>query len=345
MKDYKIILAGLASNKTSLGEIFRRYISCFQEFSTPDIFDLSQFIKNDEFKINQYPQFTGKVDHDLKYFHCTFGLYRLLQRKASTKNNKSSKKVGYFVWESSELHKADANVLHSFDEIWTASSYCKQIFSQYIDEENIKVIPHPIPIPSSITQYRKNDQFTILIMGNISSNMDRKNVKGALEVAKVLKETHKDIRIIFKTFTVSDEERLILKNTILGHEIAVIDEYYPPEKVQELIGTSHILLSLHRSEGFGLTLAEAIAVGTVPIATGYSGNMDFIQDSRLLIDYNMTDAMAPYFKGQWAEPSVDDAIHKTLHCINDYHNIADHLVLPACLSPKNVANTIQHTII
>ena len=60
MKDQKIIMAGLANNKTSLGEVFRRYVECFNTFSKPDVVDFQPFIKNEEFKLDLFPQYTGQ---------------------------------------------------------------------------------------------------------------------------------------------------------------------------------------------------------------------------------------------------------------------------------------------
>lgn len=316
MTDKKIIMAGLANNKTSLGEVFRRYVDCFKTFSNPDIFDLQPFTKNDEFKLDLFPQYNGPINHDIKYFHSTFNLYSAIKSKSKyLPKNPDVKKIGYFVWESSELHDKDADVLKDFDEIWTASNYCKDVFSQYVDSDIIKVIPHPIPTPNKLPKKYKN--FTILIIGNISSNVDRKNIAGNLEVAKIIKSKYKDVNIIFKTFTGSDNERTLLKRIVGNSKIKVIDQYYSSEKVQELIGKCHVLLSLHRSEGFGLTLAEAMAVGTIPIATGYSGNIDFMNTSHQVC-YKLIDVRNPLFKGKWADPIADDAIFKLENQINDF---------------------------
>lgn len=340
MNDKKIIMAGLANNKTSLGEVFRRYVDCFRTFSKPDIFDLQPFTKNDEFKLDLFPQYKGPINHDIKYFHSTFNLYRKI--KENTKpfpRNPDVKKIGYFVWESSELHNEDAEVLKDFDEIWTASNYCKDIFSQYINSDIIKVVPHPIPIPNKLPKKYKN--FTILIIGNISSNVDRKNIVGNLEVAKIIKNKYKDVNIIFKTFTCSDNERTLLKQIVGNSKIKVIDEYYSSEKVQELIGKCHLLLSLHRSEGFGLTLAEAMAVGTIPIATGYSGNLDFMKELDTLVDYKLVDVTVPYFKGKWAEPDKEDAMSKIEKILNQRKNLSLKENLDLSCSFNDVINIIN----
>ena len=319
MNDKKIIMAGLANNKTSLGEVFRRYIDCFKTFSKPDIFDLQPFTKNEEFKLDLFPQYNGPIDHDVKYFHSTFNLYRAI--KENTKpfpKNPDVKKIGYFVWESSELHDKDAEILKDFDEIWTASHYCKDIFSQYIDSNKIFIINHPLNHP--IKKYKKFKKFTILIIGSLMSSDERKNISSNLKAASIIQQKNPEVDIIFKTWSSSDWERdEIKKLSILGN-IQVIDEFYNPQKVEELISKCHVVLSLHRSEGYGLTLAEAIINDTIPICTDYSGIKDFIFNENLLIEYKLIPVSNSFFKGEWAEPNLDNAIDKIQNVLDDYEN-------------------------
>jgi glycosyltransferase involved in cell wall biosynthesis len=343
MTNKKIIMAGLSNNKTSLGEVFRRYVSCFQTFSTPDIYDLSTYIKNNEFRIEKIPQYEGKLEHNIRYFHTPFDLYGYIKSKTVSKPKDDSRKIGYFVWESSELYKKDADILKDFDEIWTASSYCKDIFSQYIDDSRINVVPHPIP--AALKTYKKYANFTILVIGNLSSNIDRKNIIDNLEVAKIVKSKHKNVNIIFKTFTVNSHEKTLVSNITGNNKIKVIDEYFPSEKVQELVGKCHVVLSLHRSEGFGLTLAEAMAVNTIPVATGYSGNTDFMKDSRLLVDYKLADTNINHFRGQWAIPDKDDAIDKLSSIINKDITISNQIPYIEGLSYENISSQIKTSIV
>jgi glycosyltransferase involved in cell wall biosynthesis len=79
-----------------------------------------------------------------------------------------------------------------------------------------------------------------------------------------------------------------------------------------MIAMSDCYVSLHRAEGFGLTIAEAIALGKPVIATGYSGNLEFMDDETgYLVPYEMTTVgpgAAPYYAdGRWAEPDLDAA--------------------------------------
>ena len=71
-------------------------------------------------------------------------------------------------------------------------------------------------------------------------------------------------------------------------------------------------VSLHRSEGYGLTIAEAMLIGKPVITTGYSGNLDFTTDeTALLVDYKLIPVEQgdyPYANGEmWAEPDIEQA--------------------------------------
>ena len=97
--------------------------------------------------------------------------------------------------------------------------------------------------------------------------------------------------------------------------IVLIDEPMDRPVLNSLIDSVDCFVSLHRAEGFGLVIAEAMARAKVVVATGWSGNMDFMnQHNALPVDYRLatleTDA-GPYLRGErWAEPSHDDAVDK-----------------------------------
>jgi glycosyltransferase involved in cell wall biosynthesis len=98
-----------------------------------------------------------------------------------------------------------------------------------------------------------------------------------------------------------------------GHyDIKILDKVLDSEEIKALYVAADCYVSLHRSEGFGLTMAEAMALGKPVIATAYSGNMDFMTPSNsYLVKYSLTEIdrdYGPYKKGMvWAEPDIDDA--------------------------------------
>jgi glycosyltransferase involved in cell wall biosynthesis len=95
-------------------------------------------------------------------------------------------------------------------------------------------------------------------------------------------------------------------------DIIVIDEYFDVVKAASLMAVSDCYVSLHRSEGLGLTMAEAMALGKPVIATGYSGNMDFMsEENSILIPWTLVpvgkDAESYPPLAMWAEPNLEAA--------------------------------------
>ncbi len=92
----------------------------------------------------------------------------------------------------------------------------------------------------------------------------------------------------------------------------MIDRSLTGEELDGLMAACDCYVSLHRAEGFGLTLAEAMAIGKPAIATGYSGNVDFMNErNSYLVDYEIgrvgpeCEIYPP--EGEWANPSVGHA--------------------------------------
>ena len=93
-----------------------------------------------------------------------------------------------------------------------------------------------------------------------------------------------------------------------GSNVRIIDKVYRPDEVLSLMDACDAYVSLHRSEGLGLTMAEAMLMGKPVVATGYSGNVDFMNDSNsLLVPYQLVTLgreIPPYAAHfEWAEPS------------------------------------------
>jgi hypothetical protein len=109
-----------------------------------------------------------------------------------------------------------------------------------------------------------------------------------------------------------DELRRLEEATAGRMDIRVVDGFVPADHVRGYAALADAVVSLHRSEGFGLTLAEAMAHGTPVIATGYSGNLAFMNEGNsYLVPYALTeleDDVGSYPAGSiWAEPDLEEA--------------------------------------
>lgn len=149
------------------------------------------------------------------------------------------------------------------------------------------------------------------------SSHGRKNPEKTLEAyVKAFAPTFDDVHFVLKVsnlnkFPASQRRILSIVDRYPG-AITLIDEYFPRSRVMDLMSVADIYVSLHAAEGYGLTLLEAMALGTPTICTAYSGNMDFTTDENSwLVDYTMMateEPTGPYPPGSvWASPNVDSA--------------------------------------
>ncbi|MGA8876898.1 MAG: glycosyltransferase, partial [Candidatus Korobacteraceae bacterium] len=125
----------------------------------------------------------------------------------------------------------------------------------------------------------------------------------------------KDVQLLIKSSHSAQhkDELALLQDAVSGTNVKILDTVLTREAKQQLMKTADCYVSLHRSEGFGLTLAEAMMCGKPVIATAYSGNVDFMSDSdSFLVPYRMVAidrTHGPYKAGyQWADPDLDYAV-------------------------------------
>jgi glycosyltransferase involved in cell wall biosynthesis len=223
-------------------------------------------------------------------------------------------------WETADLPERSRPALDIVDELWVASEYLVDVFGQYA-----QVPVYNIGLASDLPAYREidreslgfqDDEFVFLFVYDALSSYGRKNPGKALDAfVAAFAPRFEGVRFVLKVsnlnkFPASQAEILALEEKYPA--ITVIDEYLPRDGVLDLMAASDIYISLHAAEGYGLTILEAMALGTPTICTGYSGNMDFTSsENSWLVDYEIiatTEPTGPYPKDSvWASPNVDSA--------------------------------------
>lgn len=163
----------------------------------------------------------------------------------------------------------------------------------------------------------RESAFAILHFFDTSSYVARKNPAAAIETFRQLREKRPfdDLQLILKVKGDMATADFIQSLAMQSQDIVIIDEQLSTFRVQSLIRCSDAFLSLHRSEGYGRGLAEAMSLETLAVGTGWSGNMDFMHaDNSLLVDYNLVSVKEgeyPFGKGnRWAEADPFDAAVK-----------------------------------
>jgi glycosyltransferase involved in cell wall biosynthesis len=153
-----------------------------------------------------------------------------------------------------------------------------------------------------------------LYMFDVSSQSERKNPRGAIEAFRRARFSHDDAALVLK-FTNAEYDREAVRALHAqadGLHVQFLDGYLHRDELCNLLATADCYFSPHRSEGFGLTMLESMALGKPVIATAYSGNMDFMNaGNSFLLPYRLTTLerdYGPYMRGAtWADPDLDEA--------------------------------------
>ena len=239
-------------------------------------------------------------------------------------------RIGFWAWElenfPAEWHGAFAHV----DEVWVPSTFCQRAIGA-VSPVPVLVMPHCVEVPSQLSPDRarfglRPDSVAFLAMADMMSIAGRKNPFAAVQAFRsAFAPDEARAQLIVKIANAHRDpaahEQLVA--LVAGHpQIRLLDESLDRPTLNRLLDSVDCFVSLHRSEGFGLVIAEAMARGKVVLATDWSGNTDFMNAHNALpVDYRLVELQAdagPYRMGErWAEPLQDDAVTKMRAVVAD----------------------------
>lgn len=228
--------------------------------------------------------------------------------------------VGYWAWELEKLPKEWRNALPYTNAVLCPSEFTSTAIRQYTDKPVITV-PHPVQPSAGDLTVREQlgisaDAFLVTAIFSFGSALERKNPQAMVKAFKQAFAEYPNAQLVFKTNRPDDsEETKAFFDSIKDQpNITQVDGIWPREKITGLLSTADVCISLHRSEGFGLTMAEAMLVGTPVIATDWSGNVDFCTtENSYPVRYVRVpvNSSHPEFQGltdlTWADADVDHA--------------------------------------
>ena len=236
--------------------------------------------------------------------------------------------IGVFWWETSRACLAHRLGTDLLDEVWVATEYCKGIF-QAITDKPVVVVRTPVPRIGDVAWATRSyfeipdGKFTFIFTFDGASRFTRKNPVGALEAFERAFPGDDGVHFIVKTqnttFLSAADEKIyaeIRSRARKDARITVIDESLSSNEVHGLIAVCDCYVALHRSEGFGFGMAEAMKLRVPVIATGYSGNADFTtEDTAWPVRFKQVPVRKGEFvyeeDGQeWADPDVDHAAQR-----------------------------------
>ena len=238
--------------------------------------------------------------------------------------------IGYFFWELDKLPACHYLALETLDEIWVSSEYNREIYatSATIPVINVgmavEAVPDAKPLDRS-TLHVEQSTYVFLMVFDSFSFVERKNPLAVIDAfALAFPCGDEDVCLIIKTQNrtkVRDPYQMRVWDAIdrammIDTRIVLIDETY---KYTDLLGlklASDCYVSLHRSEGWGFGMIEAMQLGRAVICTAYSGNMEFCNDdTAFLVNYELTAPLEEEYifvprGSRWADPDLPSAAER-----------------------------------
>ncbi len=224
---------------------------------------------------------------DVAIVHLNPDSWHLLTDEQRAEIARAKRRIGYWVWEMEHLPKAWRRDFSSVDRIWAPSDYNAALFEAQ-DEAPVDVVPHVVPVEAVVAHNR------VPIRDALGLPTDRRLILYVFDGASYL--VRKNPAALVRAFAASGLEAqgwsLVLKTKHLmdrpgdGRDLAalaegtkgviLLDRSLNARELSDLVAACDVYASPHCAEGFGLTVAEAMAAGRTVVATDYSGTQTFL---------------------------------------------------------------------
>jgi glycosyltransferase involved in cell wall biosynthesis len=217
--------------------------------------------------------------------------------------------IAYWGWEM-EDGPADRDVLGRCDEVWTWSRHAAAVLAATSPVPVQTMWPAlDMPTPAPAAKERDGGDVTFLFVFEAGGSTERKNPAGLIRAFRAAFRPDDRVRLLIQaTGAAAREDLRLLEDAAAGLRVTLREG---PADVPSLVASCDAYVSLHRAEGFGRALAEAMAAGRPVVATYTSGNVDFMMPWSCF-PVPCTQVAVPGHPPEtapWAEPDLEAAAH------------------------------------
>jgi glycosyltransferase involved in cell wall biosynthesis len=311
-------VVGYLCDETGVGEAARASLKALHDRNFPVAYTIvsSDAYRKDDHSILHLPE---GHPHTFNCLYVNPDQVQVVYSELGAEFFKGKYNIGYWHWELSRLPEEWQDRFQYFDEIWVASNFVQNAVAQASPIPVITIGNHVERRPVTYFTRRQlelpDDKFLFLFVFDMLSFIERKNPFGVIEAYRRAFGYHSsDTTLVIKVTNLDQfpQHREPLEQAIKSVSGILLDGYLDRNVLNGLFHITDAYVSLHRSEGFGMTIAEAMYLGKPTIATAYSSNIDFMNVANSYpVGYQLVELeqdYGPYKKGQvWADPDLDQA--------------------------------------
>jgi hypothetical protein len=318
-RPFGVNLAGYFGSEKGVGEAGRAAARALEASSIPYV--LNNVTDSGSANIDlALSTFTDDNPYSINLIHVNADQVPILAAVKGEEYFRGRYNIGCWFWELSQFPEEWYSSFRPFDEIWAASSFIQDSLARV---SPVPVVRMPLALPpESQIDHALNrsdfglpfDVFIFLFTFDFASILERKNPIGLIKAFKMAFGDRDDTMLLLKVAHSESypAELDLLKAACSTSNVRIFDRLLSRREMNTLLSISDCFVSLHRAEGFGIPIAEAMLLEKPVIVTAYSANMDFTTPANsFLVKYKLTEIdrdYGPYRKGWvWADPDLDHA--------------------------------------
>jgi glycosyltransferase involved in cell wall biosynthesis len=223
--------------------------------------------------------------------------------------------IGYWAWELEHIPDSWARAFELVHEVWTPSTFVAAAMRKRTGKP-VRVVPPIIDLPTGPRPLRETlglpaDRRIVLAGFDARSSVARKNPMAAIEAFRLAFGDSPDALLVMKVLgrKVHAAADMVCRTVEAMPNAKLVDAVLTPDEMLGLVEAADVVLSLHRSEGFGILPAQALLLGKPVIATDWSGSRDFLTpDSFAAVPARLIPVADPQgiypSEGRWADPDI-----------------------------------------
>ena len=356
--EFGVNLYGYVHAESGIGQSARSTIACLSTVEIP--------VSVVDVRLGNVSRMQAKIDSRLKsepryrinLFHVNADQLEIALGNLGRDLLNDCYNIGFWAWELPDFPSEWALASRYLDAIWTPSQFCKQAIESQVDIP-VHVLPHAVWQELDFEEGSLDididfNKYTFCTMFDCLSVPERKNVKATITAFEAAFLGVSDVQLVIKVVNLENQNTFsrYLKDKVKSNNaIKLLPKYLDRHEIYRFLKQSDCFVSLHRSEGFGLAIAEAMLLGKPVIATNWSGNTDFCNtQNTFLVDYELVElkeSYGPYKKGQtWAEPSVEHAALLMKKVMSERSQVALTAQQASCdikenFSPRTIGNLMR----